>query len=378
MESNVQVEQVIGRLLRQPGQTHYSAERLNTAHFYIRVDRRGVFNELLDEVGDKLESEAPEIKLVRSPPGKAKPEPVAPKVEKSVFETAYATEDAVQPIEDLLDSMTDYRNDDGTNTKSTGGRTSIQRVIGENSKVEFRWEEFEHTNMVSARWLFNREVSRRFKGALGLAPTDAPKFDALVGFGSPAHKQIARVAADIVDAYMDNVFLKQKRIDPYEIGEQLVRKGDWQKFKNAVHEGYSDLNDLELTFAKALDATGLPWCRNPSRSGYGIPLISIGRTNNFYPDFLAWKGNDVFAIDTTGGHLLGEKTGRKLLSIAAPKGRSGRLIVRFVSEGRWSDDLQQEDTSGYTVWGLKQDRSLRATPAETVADAVDRALKKPA
>jgi type III restriction enzyme len=85
----------------------------------------------------------------------------------------------------------------------------------------------------------------------------------------------------------------------------------------------------------------------------------------------------VFAIDTTGGHLLQEKTNRKLLAIAPPKAAAGQLVVRFVSDGRWNDDLEQQDTSGYTVWGQKQDRSLRATTVESVADSVDRALKKP-
>ena len=181
----------------------------------------------------------------------------------------------------------------------------------------------------------------------------------------------------MVEAYIDNVQLKQKRMDPYEVGATLERKEGLELFKNAVHEGYNGLNALELGFAKALDETGLTWCRNPSRSGYGIPLISIGRTTNFYPDFLVWKEGDVFAIDTTGGHLLHEKTGRKLLSIAPPKDEAGRLIVRFVSEGRWNTQLQQEDTSGYTVYAQKQDGSLRATYAVDVNAAVDTSLTKP-
>lgn len=48
-------------------------------------------------------------------------------------------------------------------------------------------------------------------------------------------------------------------------------------------EGYTDLNKLELAFARALDETGHDWCRNPSRSGYGIPLITLGATRTFYP-----------------------------------------------------------------------------------------------
>lgn len=374
MESNVQVEQVIGRLLRQPGQQHYGAERLNMAQFYIRVDRKGVFNELLDVVSAKLATDAPGIKLVRSPPGKAKPELIAPRIDKTVFGTAYAPEEAVEPIQKLLDGMNDYRSDDGTNTKSKGSRAAVQRVVGVSAKPEFKWEEFEHTNMVSARWLFNREVRRQCSGALRLAPTDAKKFDAMVGFDSPAHQDIVQIAAEVVEAYTENVFLKQKRVDPYHVGAIFVRKDDWTTFKNAVHEGYSDLNPLEVSFATALDATGLTWCRNPSRSGYAIPLVSVGPTRNFYPDFLVWKGKDVFALDTTGGHLLAEKTGRKLLAISPPKRGSGRLLVRLISPGKWNPQVEQEDTIGYTVWGQKPDGKLRATYAESVEAAVQSAL----
>jgi type III restriction enzyme len=376
MESNVQVEQVIGRLLRQPDQQHYGAERLNMAQFYIRVDRKGVFNDLLDAVSTKLATDAPGIKLVKSPPGKPKPELIAPKVDKAVFETAYAPEDAVEPIQKLLDGMNDYRSDDGTNIKSKGSRTSVQRVVGDSTKPEFKWEEFEHTNMVSVRWLFNREVTRQCKGALRLAPTDAKKFDAMVGFDSAAQQDIARIAADVVESYTENVFLKQKRIDPYHVGATFVRRDEWTTFKNAVHDGYSDLNSLEISFATVLDETGLTWCRNPSRSGYAIPLISIGSTSNFYPDFLVWKGKDVFALDTTGPHLLIEKTGKKLLAVAPPKTGGGRLLVRLISPGKWNPKVEQEDTVGYTVWGQKPDGTLRATYADSVNAAVEQAITK--
>jgi type III restriction enzyme len=377
MESNVQVEQTIGRLLRQPGAVHYPVERLNSAHFYIRVDKRGVFNDLLKDVNKKLRTDAPGIKIVETRPGKAKPEPVPAKEEKRIFETAYITDHAIGPIAEIIDSLTDYRNDDGSNVQSAGGRALIQHKIGEDSDAKFEWEEFEHTNLVVARWLFQREVMRRFQGALGVAPTDAPKFDARVGFGSRAHKQIQRVAEDVVDAYIENVYLKQKAVDEYEVGPTLVRKDEWETFSNALHEGYSGLNEsLELPFARAIDNTGLTWFRNPSRSGYNIPLISVGPTRNFYPDFLVWRNKDVFAIDTTGGHLLKEKTGRKLLAIAPAKASAGRLVVRLVSEGKWNANVEQEDSSGYTVWGLKQDNSLRAIYVDSVDAAVERAVTR--
>jgi type III restriction enzyme len=375
MESNTQVEQTIGRLLRQPGAAHYPVERLNSAHFYIRVDRRGVFNDLLKDVNRKLRSEAPGITIVETKPGKAKPEALPAKQTKRVFETAYITDHAIGPIAEIIDSLTDYRNDDGSNIQSAGGRALIQHKVGEDTDPHFVWEEFEHTNLVVARWLFQREVMRRFQGALGVAPTDAPKFDARVGFGSRAHRQIQRVAEDVVEAYIENVYLKQKTVDQYEVGPALVRRDEMEVFTNAIHEGYSGLNpSLELPFARAIDRTGFPWYRNPSRSGYNIPLISVGPTRNFYPDFLVWKGKDVFAIDTTGGHLLKDKTGRKLLSIEPSKPTSGRLVVRLVSAGKWNPDVEQEDSAGYTVWGRKQDNSLRATYVDSVEAAVERSL----
>lgn len=149
-----------------------------------------------------------------------------------------------------------------------------------------------------------------------------------------------------------------------------------EAFSNAVHEGYSDFNALELLFARAIDQTGDAWYRNPPRGGYNIPLISVGPTRNFYPDFLVWRKRDVFAIDTTGGHLLREKTGRKLLSIVPAKPTAGRLLVRLVSEGKWNTDVEQEDTAGYTVWGRKQDDKLRAIHVDSVEAAVERALTR--
>jgi type III restriction enzyme len=375
MESNVQVEQVIGRLLRQPGGQHYPSEALNSAHFYVRVDKRGVFNELLAEVGRKLGTEAPGVRLIETSPGKPAPVALLPKEMRTVFETAYETELAIKPIADLMQALNDYRTDDGVNTRSAGGRALIQHVIGDPTiSTTFEWKEFEHANMVSARWLFHREIARLFQGVLGLAPTDAPKFDAPVGFGSRAHKQIVTTAHQVVEAYVENVYLKQRRLDPYKVGSVLVRASEMEPFVNALHEGYSGLNGLERIFARALDRLGLTWCRNPSRSGYAVPLISIGTTRNFYPDFLIWKDADVIAVDTTGGHLLHKKTGRKLLSVIPPKNETGKLIIRFVSEGSYNADIERQDKAGYTVWGLKQDGDLRATVVESADDAVERAV----
>jgi type III restriction enzyme len=178
----------------------------------------------------------------------------------------------------------------------------------------------------------------------------------------------------VVDAFIEEVVLVQRRRDPYEVGPILVHPDNIKTFTNSLHEGYSDLNKLELAFALALDDTGQDWCRNPSRSGYGIPLITLGATKTFYPDFLVWSEADVFALDTSGAHLLAEKTGRKLLAMRPPEKASGRIHIRFISPGRQNVQLQQVDADGFTVWGLREDGSLRATHVDDVENAVERAL----
>ena len=376
MESRIYVEQIIGRVLRQPGLQHYPSERLNTAHFYVRVDRNAVFDSLINEVGQRLRSEAPAIRLVTKAPGKQKPVELPPHETREVPGTGYDTTDAIPPITQLINQFTDYRGDT-RNTEGEGARRLVTRTVGVEAETEAQWESYKRSSIVSARWLFSREVRRLFMNALGIAPTSDPKFDALVGVGSPAHAHIQTLARQVVEAYLDNVYLKQRKPDPYVVGPQLVRPDEMITFEHSLHDGYDGLNQLEKTFAEALDRQGSTWCRNPSRSGYGIPLITPGTTSTFYPDFLVWSDSDIIAIDTTGGHLLPEKAARKLLAIQVPPATSSRIVIRFVSEGRWamSPQLAQEDSEGFTVWELSPNQERRAVHVDDVEAAVARSLR---
>jgi type III restriction enzyme len=353
MESRVQVEQVIGRLLRQPGAHHYAADRLNAAHFYVRIDRKQVFNDILDAVSQKLATEAPELRLIATASGKPAPIEYPPKKEISVPGTALETSDAVAPVADLIKHLTNYQRDDGTNTTGIGSRAVVQRLIGESSDPDVKWETFEQSSQVLARWIFQREVRKRHPGALGVAPTSDAKFDAKIGLGSNAESHILTVAEQVVDTFLEYVEIIQKPRDPYTVGPQLARPDSFVKFKNAVHEGYDGLNSLELAFAHALDKESVTWSRNPSRTGYRIPLATMGATAFFYPDFIVWSGKDVFVIDTKGGHLLPEAATRKLLWIETPRKATARLFVKLVSAGKWKADTTLVTQDGYTLWGIK-------------------------
>ena len=214
---------------------------------------------------------------------------------------------------------------------------------------------------------------------MGLALTSdasgtSNKFDARIGLGSNAASQISDVAQKVAQAFIDNVFLKLRRPNPYEVGSILQQRSEIVPFKYSLHEGYEGLNAIEEKCAQALDRTKLPWSRNPSRVGYGIPLIEPGKTTNFYPDFLIWSDSHVFAIDTKGAHLHADAA-RKLVSIRSADERSVRVFVRFITEGLVDEAGARKDESGFTVWSFKPNGKRDFTHCDSIDDALKRCLR---
>jgi type III restriction enzyme len=367
MGSTVQITQVIGRVLRQPGAKHYPAERLNSAHFYVRVDKNEVFNDVIEDVRKELGEEAGGVKIVVAAPGKPKPQNYHPKGEHFVPETGLDPSAARARIEGLLDGFADYR-DGGVNTKGTGSRRILKQKVGQDGS-QTDWEEYEHSSEASARWVFHREVQRQYKSALGVVNLADLKLDARLGIGSPAYKQVQHLADEVVNAYIKGVRLVQRRLNPFEVGSVLARPDEVVPFNNAVHEGYAGLNTLERPFADAIDKTELTWARNPPRSGYGIPLISVGPTSNFYPDFLVWTAKRVICIDTKGPHLVHETARRKLLRIR-PAADGPRLDVQFISKGKYGANLEQKNTEGFSCWGMADDGTIQAVTFDGMKELV--------
>jgi type III restriction enzyme len=64
MGSSIQVEQIIGRALRQPGARHHESPLLNSAHFFLRVDSKSVFIDAIKTVKAKLQAEGAPIEVV--------------------------------------------------------------------------------------------------------------------------------------------------------------------------------------------------------------------------------------------------------------------------------------------------------------------------
>ena len=173
-----------------------------------------------------------------------------------------------------------------------------------------------------------------------------------------------------MDEYLRHAVIKQLKPKPYEISSTLVRRGSMEHFNNALHEGYDGLNSFEQHFARALDRTGLTWARNRSQTGYKIPMVTLGQTVWFFPDFLVWAGETVICVDTKGSHLVEADARRKLLSIQPHKNVPTTVDVKFVVEGRWKSDGTPDSKEGFSVWELGSGRELRTIPHEELESVV--------
>lgn len=372
MESSVQITQVVGRVLRQPGATHYESDRLNTAHFYVRVDRNDSFTQVVDDVRRGLGGDAPAVRIMTSPPGAEEAESLPAKVARTIPRAAIDNTPTLDPIDKVINKIHDYTLDT-VNTRGKGRRRTVRQAVGAGEAVDSEWIEFEQSNRVNARWVFRREVARRYRPALMVMNTDTEKFDAKVGVGSSAYASLSENAAQAVDEYLRNAIIKQLKPKPYAIGSTLVRRSTMESFDNAIHEGYDGLNDFEQSFARALDNTGLPWARNRSQTGYKIPLVTLGQTVWFFPDFLIWSDDTVLCVDTKGSHLIESDARRKLLSIQPHKDVPTTVKVKFVSEGTWKTDGTLDGKDGFTVWELGSGQALRVLPHDDL-EAVVRSL----
>jgi type III restriction enzyme len=384
MASARQITQVIGRVLRQPNARHYADPILNTAHFYIRSDERGVFDEILRGVQGQLASEHPSITLTIRPENRrASQYREAASRPRAVPTASIYSAGAIEPIRRIVNGMMDFR-DGGANTVGHGSRMQILQEIGAGGNPVYEWVEVEHSNRVTARSIFRRELQhlyagglRRAGGPVNLVDIELRKFDALIEIGSPAARHVRETAGAVVGAFIDHSRILQNDDDaPYSVGPIAVDPAEAVSFSNALHPRYSGLNRFELDIARGIDRTQRVWSRNPESSGYFIPLLDRGSSATFWPDFLVWIDRTVIAIDTKGKHLLPEDSRRKLFDIDSTGERS-RILLRMISEGQWhvspSGQVGQHGSVGYTVWSWANGR-LNAALCQDVRDAVDSAL----
>nr|WP_294552939.1 hypothetical protein [uncultured Rhodopila sp.] len=373
MGSGVQVEQVIGRVLRQPGAEHYADPDLNTASFFIRVDDKQEFPRILKSVRAKLGAEMPDVCIEGYTDASARKRSVQlPKKPMTVPQIHIDMSEATSAMQQAMAGIIDFRHV----PSATFGPGQLQRAvqgIGDGSKGAIEVLDVPHANRVTARWLVRREMRALHPEAVKPIEFDA-RFDALVEVTSQAASVLRSAAEDLVDIYLANSELTFEESFPYAVGTVLANPAKAKPFQNALHDSY-ELRSLEQEIAEAIDEVGVDWCRNPENGGYSIPLLEKGDTQRFFPDFLVWKDGIVYALDPKGGHLLARDAYRKLLNIQDEK-KNRRVLVRLISVGKWTEAIQEVGKKGFTVWSMtKNTGRLRAKHVATEAEAVEAALK---
>ena len=375
MGSTVQVEQVIGRALRQYGAKHYDNPLLNSAHFFIRVDSKEVFVDTIKGVKAKLESEGTPIEIVENYGGNStSPQELQPKddVNWELCHVNVSADDAMEKIAEIVSEFHTYTPDSpDIFGKAHAGSQRLDIKNLPNEMPAPTWEADGHTNPVRLRWLVNMAIRARSNRALAVTDLKDSKFDVQVQTQSNADKAADKFAKEVVEAFYERAELVYESSNPFEFGAMRVASNA-QTYSNALYEKYSGLNKPERDFANALDETELLWHRNPVAGGFHIPLLSEGDTSSFYPDFIVWKGSSIFCIDTKGKHLITEAVARKLFDIK--DGSKSKIMVRLVITGR-QDQLRGKITKGgFTVWKMKS-AGPSAIHVGTLDQAVAECLK---
>jgi type III restriction enzyme len=370
MGSNVQVEQVIGRVLRQPGAKHYDNPLLNSAHFFLRVDNRNVFTESLDKVKEKLQSEGCPIVITgsyRFGDGRGSTD-IKPRTGKKakIYNIFIDSTEAQREIGKIVNRFPRFVEGSPDSKGEAETATTVVELTG-GKTPEIFWKREGNTNPVRIRWLLNTAIRSITAQALKIVDLKGPRFDARVQVRSSADELIKKTAQEIVDAYFTFSDLAYEVEDEFKFGTIRINLDKAYGFKNGLYPKYSDFNNFELSFARALDVTGVLWHRNPVAGGYRIPLVSPGDTQNFYPDFIAWKGGLIYCLDTKGSHLLTDAVARKLFDIK--EGNITKILTRFITEGKQTVMQGKTQKGGYTVWKMKSGVP-RPIPVETLKDAV--------
>ncbi|MCW0197977.1 DEAD/DEAH box helicase family protein [Sphingopyxis sp.] len=270
MGSTIQVEQIMGRVLRQFGAKHYDDPLLNTAHFFVRVDRENVFTETIDKVKAKLKSEGAPLTISDNFGGAgAASEGIEPRELEgvSLHHIFVDSEAARTRLAELLDDFPTFVEGDANTIAGAKGASAVIEVVGDNVPQPVLWQEGGNTNPVRLRWLVSTAMKSRSSRVLAIADLHDLKFDVRVQAQSKADKLADKLAEDATEAFYALAELVYESNMPFTFGTTRVGKKAIG-FTHSLYPRYSGLNKFELPFATALDTQGLPWHRNPSSGGF--------------------------------------------------------------------------------------------------------------
>jgi type III restriction enzyme len=379
-QSATRIQQVLGRAVRQPNISHFSDEALNTAYFFFNCP-----SDLLEKIIDDLKEELRIYKSDEEPgfePFEFKQDRRA--VSKIPLKNDWQDKLRVpnlqpeMPAGDSLDVLIrkktfDFSDED----RAARGRALINVVsVATGDVSQAKRNLLEDMRVRCGTFLYEaiRTLSKNCVSAIHPASFSNSNLDKSACYNSKALEHYREVAQNVVNDYENHVRLSPL-VDPeqefYVVGSYQPTGSVEKHFKNAGHPFY-DTNAFradELEVAKGLDKfDDAVWVRNKDRLDYGIPLpVKSGSSSTFYPDFLWWVNETVWAIDPTGKFILNEKIRTKMLTVPLP------LRIALLTRGHLNASYNQVGDGG---WSLVRFRLGNAAPEnfETL-DAALAALK---
>lgn len=373
--SGTRIQQVLGRAVRQPGVKHFSDDELNTAYFFVNCP-----NELLERITDQLKEE---LRIYKGDdpdfePFEFKEERKAlPKIPVKAALAGKLRVPRLQlempPGETLKKLISKKTFDFSEEDRAARGKALINIVSVKTGDVsQAKRDLLEDMRVRCGGFLYEqiRILSKNCCSAIHPDVFSSPALDKTACYNSKALEHYRDVARQVVQEYENHVrltVLADAENEDYLVGSYQPSSGVEKPFKYAAHAHYDSkaLRDDELDVAKALDKhKDYVWVRNKDRLDYGIPLpIKSGSSSVFYPDFLWWVKNTVWAIDPTGKFILLEKVRTKLMSVPAP------LKIALITRGKLASNYTQMADDG---WSLLRFRTGNAAP-ETF-DSIDDVL----
>lgn len=363
--SATRIQQVLGRAVRQPGAQHFSNASLNTAYFSFNCP-----NELLEKITDQLKEEL-RIYIGDEPdfePFEFREERKAiPEIPVKDEHESKLSVPNLQPevptgarLRRLIAKKTiDFSEED----RAARGRALINIVsVATGDVSQAQRNLLEDMRVRCGAYLYEqiRILSKNCCSAIHPDAFSSPQLEKTACYNSKALEYYRDLAHRVVQQYENRVRLSELA-DPdqasYVVNSYHPSGAVEKHFQNAAHPFYDTkaFRPDELEVAKALDRYNqFVWARNKDRLDYGIPLpIKSGRSSTFYPDFLWWAGDAVWAIDPTGKFILMEKVRTKLLNLPPP------LRIALLTRGHLS--LSYAST-GDTGWSLVRFRTGNAAP----------------
>jgi type III restriction enzyme len=370
--SGTRIQQVLGRAVRQPGVKHFSDDDLNTAYFFVNCP-----NELLEKITDQLKEE---LRIYKGDdpdfePFEFKEERKAlPRIPVKEAWTGKLKVPRLQlempPGETLKKLIGKKTFDFGEEDRAAKGKALINIVSVKTGDVsQAKRDLLEDMRVRCGGFLYEqiRILSKNCCSAIHPDVFSSPALDKTACYNSKALEHYREVARQVVQEFENHVrltVLADAENEDYVVGPYQPSSGVEKAFKYAAHPHYDTkaFREDELDVAKALDKyKDYVWVRNKDRLDYGIPLpIKSGSSSVFYPDFLWWVKNTVWAIDPTGKFILLEKVRTKLMSVPAP------LKIALITRGKLTPNYTLMADDG---WSLLRFRTGNAAP-ETF-DSID-------